>query len=145
MTKKQEYNCILYEVGDKVIERYGDTDEVLEIELVDLKYVGVFPCQFLKFKGKAFDSTHFSNLFEPAEETIEKYKSGFNYFNELKPISKPGSSFKQKRIKTEFTFKRREKKEDIDLTDESVFTTKVIKRTFVPPPIKKDVGDNENN
>jgi len=40
MAKQNLYNCILYEVGDKVKERYG-SEEVLEIESTNLKYVGI--------------------------------------------------------------------------------------------------------
>lgn len=144
MAKKYNYNCILYEIGDKVIEKYGESNEVLEIENTELKYIGVYPCLFLKFKGKEFDNTKFSNLFEPAEETIEKYKDGLKYFEEVKVTVKTGST-KKTNSKSAFTFrpKRAEKKEEIDLTDESIFKTKVIKSTFFKPPIRKESGSNE--
>ena len=83
MTKRQDtYNCILYEIGDKVREKYGG-DEILEIEAADIRYVGIFPTQFLKFKGKPINVGAFSNLYIPAAETIEKYKDGLKRYNEV--------------------------------------------------------------
>jgi len=148
MKNKVEYVCILYDVGDKVIEKYGNTQEILEIESTDLKYVGIFPCLFLKFKDKPFSPNHFSNLFIPAEETVEKYKDGLKYFIETKVTSPNSKITTNKRSKTKdtFTFRpKREKKEDIDLTDENVFRTKIIKRSSFQPPITKNNGDNNNN
>jgi hypothetical protein len=87
MAKKSDYKCTLYEKGDKVKSRFKnlfDTDIVLEIEDTELKYVGIFPTQFLKFKGKSRDITDLSNYYEPTLETIEKYKDGFKYFDEVK-------------------------------------------------------------
>ena len=87
MVKKSDYKCVLYEPGDKVKARYKnlfDEDIILEIEATEVKYVGIFPTQFLKFVGKKADITDLSNYFEPAGETIDKYKDGLVYFNEVK-------------------------------------------------------------
>jgi len=119
--KKQDYNCVLYEPGDKVVERYG-SDEIFEIESTELKYIGIFPCLFLKFKGVSYDSTKFSNLFIPAAETIEKYKDGLKYFNEVTVTNKI-----EKRIKSSVTFKK--PKQSNVLTEEDL-KPKVITKGF---------------
>ena len=87
MSKKEAYNCILYEPGDKVKAKYG-SEEILEVESTNIKYIGIFPTQFLKFKNRVEDIGDFSNLYIPADETIEKYKDGLKYFEEVK-IKKP--------------------------------------------------------
>jgi hypothetical protein len=81
------YNCILYEPGDKVREKHGE-DEVLEIEATRIGNVGLFTCQFLRFKDKEDDIGCFSNLYIPVGETIEKYKDGLKYLDEVKVRSK---------------------------------------------------------
>ena len=87
MSKKEAYNCILYEPGDKVKAKYG-SEEILEVESTNIKYIVIFPTQFLKFKNEPEDIGTFSNLYIPADETIEKYKDGLKYFEEVK-IKKP--------------------------------------------------------
>ena len=88
MSKKEAYNCILYEPGDKVKAKYG-SEEVLEVESTNIKYIGIFPTQFLKFKNKVEDIGDFSNLYIPAGETEEKYKDGLKYYEDVKVKTKP--------------------------------------------------------
>lgn len=127
MARRDSYNCILYEIGDKVMEKHGST-KVLEIEAVNLKYIGIFPTQFLKFKDKPIDIGAFSNLYIPAAETIEKYKDGLKYYNEVKvdayrehKRNEKGITFKNPLLKD-----RRFKEKEIDLTDETIFKTRII-------------------
>ena len=86
MAKNQTYRCVLFEKGDKVIPKYSELFEkvVLEIEDTELKTVGIFTVQQLKFKGKPLDITDLSNYYEPAAESIEKYKDGLKYYNDTK-------------------------------------------------------------
>jgi hypothetical protein len=123
MAKKSSYNCILYEIGDKVMAKYGTT-EVLEIEAVTLKYIGIFPTQFLKFKNKPIDIGAFSNLYVPAAETIEKYKDGLKYFNEVTVTKQIQKGIKVHTLLAKQL--RKKEKEEIDLTDETIFKTRVI-------------------
>jgi hypothetical protein len=126
MAKKGSYNCILYEIGDKVVEKYG-SNEVLEIEAVDLKHVGIFPTQFLKFKDKPINVGAFSNLYIPAAETIEKYKDGLKYFAEVTVKRQDTQTQKGNRVHSMLAKQLRKKeKEEIDLTDETIFKTRVI-------------------
>jgi len=87
MANKSNYQCVLYEPGDKVRSRFltlfGD-DDIQEIESTEFKHVGIFPCLFLKFVGKANDISDLSNYYLPAAETVEKYKNGLVYYNEVK-------------------------------------------------------------
>lgn len=129
---KQNYNCILYDIGDKVCEKHGIyPNEILEIEVTDLRYVGIFPTLFLKFKDKELDIGHFSNLYLPAEETIDKYKDGLKYFNEVKVNVKSST-------KSNITFTRKFKQDN-------ALTAEDLKPHFVPvgtfnarPPIKEN-------
>lgn len=82
MAKRSDYRCVIYEKGDKITARYGN-GVVYEVEDTELKFVGEFPVLFLKFVNKEQDITHTSNLYIPAEETIEKYKDGFKYYNNV--------------------------------------------------------------
>lgn len=127
MTKQNSYNCVLYEVGDKVKERYGN-EEVLEIENTDLKYVGIFPTLFLKFVGKPLDVGHFSNLFIPAAETEEKYKDGLKYFEEVKVHPDKRGFRDHTRSYQSITFKRFNPKAYV-LTEEDL-KPKIIKPGF---------------
>jgi len=140
MSKKETYNCILYEIGDKVKEKYG-SDEVLEIEFTDLRQVGIYPTLFLKFKGKELDPTNFSNLYIPAEETIEKYKDGLKYFNEVKVKSQTEKrGFRDHtRSHESITFTRRFNPKTDKLTEEDLRPKIAPKGLFIGrPPIKEN-------
>lgn len=132
---KNTYNCILYEPGDKVQEKYGES-EILEVESADIRYVGIFPCQFLKFKDKPFDSGQFSNLFIPAEETIEKYKAGLKYFQET--TVKVNADKRPKKVTTIDTSERLArqllKKGENILTEEDLKPRVIPKGMFVTKP-----------
>lgn len=144
MAKKSSYNCILYEIGDKVVEKYG-SNEVLEIEAVDLKHVGIFPTQFLKFKDKPINVGAFSNLYIPAAETIEKYKDGLKYFAEV-TVKKRTDELIQKgnRVHSMLAKQLRKKeKEEIDLTDETIFKTRVIPAGMFKTKPKENGTENK--
>lgn len=144
MAKKSSYNCILYEIGDKVVEKYG-SNEVLEIEAVDLKHVGIFPTQFLKFKDKPINIGAFSNLYIPAAETIEKYKDGLKYFAEI-TVKKRTDELIQKgnRVHSMLAKQLRKKeKEEIDLTDETIFKTRVIPAGMFKTKPKENGTENK--
>ena len=83
MAKNNDYNCIIYDIGDEVIEKHGD-GEILEIEATRIGQVGIFQCQFLRFKGKKDDIGCFSNLYIPAGKSIEKYKDGVKTLDSVK-------------------------------------------------------------
>jgi len=139
---KKDYHCILYDIGDKVKPKFGTLfpdDPALEIEDTELKYVGIFPTLFLKFKGKAKDITDLSNYFVPADETIEKYKDGLVYFQEEKVgIAKKQSSTKAG-AKTHITFQRRFNPKVDTLTEEDLKPKVMPKGLFSGrPPIKKE-------
>lgn len=134
MAKGNSYNCILYNIGDKVMEKHGST-EILEIEATDLRYVGIFPCLFLKFKDKPEDIGNFSNLYMPAGESIEKYKDGLKYFNEVKVLKQKEQSVKGSRVLSGFT---RRVKQDNTLTAEDLAPVRVPKGTFTSgTPLKE--------
>jgi len=144
MGNKSSYNCILYEVGDKVVEKYG-SDEVLEIEAADVRNVGIFPTQFLKFKGKPIDVGAFSNLYIPAAETVEKYKDGLKYFDEIKIKSFANKQFKKGAKVHSMLAKQllKKEKEEIDLTDETIFKKRYVPAgTFKVKP--KDDGEKND-
>ena len=141
MGKQNSYSCILYEVGDKVMEKYGTT-EVLEIEAVTLKHIGIFPTQFLKFKNKPTDIGAFSNLYIPAAETIEKYKDGLKRFKEDTVKSAKDSSKNGTKIHS-ILAKRLKEKEVIDLNDETIFKTRVIPAGMFKTKPKENGKENE--
>ena len=144
MGKRDSYNCILYEVGDKVMEKHGST-KVLEIEAINMRYVGIFPTQFLKFKNKPIDIGAFSNLYIPAAETIEKYKDGLKYFAEV-TVKKRNDELIQKgnRVHSMLAKQlRRKEKEEIDLTDETVFKTRVIPAGMFKTKPKENGTENK--
>jgi hypothetical protein len=143
MAKKGSYNCILYEIGDKVVEKYG-SNEVLEIEAVDLKHVGIFPTQFLKFKDKPINVGAFSNLYIPAAETIEKYKDGLKYFAEVTVKRQDTQTQKGNRVHSMLAKQLRKKeKEEIDLTDETIFKTRVIPAGMFKTKPKENGTENK--
>jgi hypothetical protein len=143
MAKKSSYNCILYEIGDKVVEKYG-SNEVLEIEAVDLKHVGIFPTQFLKFKDKPINVGAFSNLYIPAAETIEKYKDGLKYFAEVTVKRQDTQTQKGNRVHSMLAKQLRKKeKEEIDLTDETIFKTRVIPAGMFKTKPKENGTENK--
>lgn len=143
MAKKSSYNCILYEIGDKVVEKYG-SNEVLEIESVDLKHVGIFPTQFLKFKDKPINVGAFSNLYIPAAETIEKYKDGLKYFAEVTVKRQDTQTQKGNRVHSMLAKQLRKKeKEEIDLTDETIFKTRVIPAGMFKTKPKENGTENK--
>jgi hypothetical protein len=143
MAKKSSYNCILYEIGDKVVEKYG-SNEVLEIEAVDLKHVGIFPTQFLKFKDKPINVGAFSNLYIPAAETIEKYKDGLKYFAEVTVKRQDTQTQKGNRVHSILAKQLRKKeKEEIDLTDETIFKTRVIPAGMFKTKPKENGTENK--
>jgi hypothetical protein len=127
------YNCILYDPGDKVIMKHG-SNEILEIEATRMSTVGIFTIQLLKFKGKPDDVGCFSNLYIPTGETEEKYKDGVKRLEEVKVKSK----------QIEYGIRVHEKlarkiKEDNTLTAEDLKPTIVPKGMFnARPPIKEN-------
>ena len=128
MAKKSDYKCTLYFKGDKVKSRFKnlfDSDIVLEVEDTELKYVGIFATQFLKFVSRPRDITDLSNYFEPALETIEKYKDGLKYFEEQK-VKTIGEKSMNTGAKVHSSFGRRVK-QDNTLTEEDL-KYKIIKR-----------------
>lgn len=135
---KSEYKCVLYETGDKVQLKYPKPDDKIEIETIEsteFKYVGIFPTLFLKFVGKPHNISNLSNFYIPAEETIEKYKDGFNYFEEV-VIRKTGTKSSTKsttpKAKVLGGFKVPKKDEVIDLNDEQVFKPKIMTFNKLP-------------
>jgi hypothetical protein len=135
MAKKSTYNCILYDIGDKVKEKHG-SDEVLEIENATVRYVGIYPCQFLKFKNKEDDPGNFSNLFIPAAETVEKYKDGLKYFEEVKVKTKQND----KSIKT--GTKIHEQLAKVIRAKSNVLTEEDLKPRVVPVGMFKTKSSN---
>ena len=143
MGRRDSYNCILYEIGDKVMEKHGST-KVLEIEAVNLKYIGIFPTQFLKFKDKPIDIGAFSNLYIPAAETIEKYKDGLKYFAEVTVKRQDTQTQKGNKVHSMLAKQLRKKeKEEIDLTDETVFKTRVIPAGMFKTKPKENGTENK--
>lgn len=135
MAKKQsDYNCILYDPGDKVIDKHGNT-EVLEIEATRITTVGIFTIQLLKFKGKPDDVGCFSNLYIPIGETEEKYKDGVKRLEEVKVKSK----------QVDYGIRVHEKlarklKKDNTLTSEDLKPKIMPRGTFTArPPIKENI------
>ena len=143
MARRDSYNCILYEIGDKVMEKHGST-KVLEIEAVNLKYIGIFPTQFLKFKDKPIDIGAFSNLYIPAAETIEKYKDGLKYFAEVTVKRQDTQTQKGNKVHSMLAKQLRKKeKEEIDLTDETVFKTRIIPAGMFKTKPKENGTENK--
>jgi hypothetical protein len=146
MAEKPKYKLVLFDKGDKVRPKNKDLFDqqpVYEIEDTELKYVGVFPTLFLKFVGKPKNITDLSNYFEPAAETIEKYKDGLIYFNESKVNKKQESKTGTKSSANVHGFTGRSRaKQDNTLTEEDL--KPVVRRLgfTAPPPIKKN---DENN
>lgn len=142
MAKQSSYNCILYEVGDKVKEKYG-SEEILEIEATDIRTVGIFPTQFLKFKGKPINIGAFSNLYVPAAETIEKYKDGLKRYNEI-IVKKNNDKIKfGNKVHSLLAKQLRKEKEVIDLSDETIFKTRVIPAGMFKVKPKENGKENE--
>jgi hypothetical protein len=103
MPKQTNYNCILYDPGDKVQDKHGD-GEVMEIEAVRFSTAGEFTIQLLRFKGKNDDIGCFSNLYIPAKETIEKYKDGLKYLDAVRvKVQSPSRTKTVKQPKVEQT------------------------------------------
>lgn len=144
MGNKNTYQCVLYEPGDKVVSKFktlfGDAD-IMEVESTELKYVGIFPCQFLKFVGKGRDITDISQYFVPAKETVEKYKNGLNYFNDPKVTVKVERASKDKKttvgvIGSSFA---KQLKRDNTLTEEDLKPRVIPFGTFnAKPPVKEN-------
>lgn len=139
---KSTYQCVLYDKGDKVQSKFPTLFEkpILEIEETYFTYVGIYPTLILKFVGQPKNITDLSNYFEPAGDTIEKYKDGLVYFKETKAGTAKTTTAKGIKTRSEITFKRPNKNEPIDLTDETIFKTRYVsKGTFSgQPPIKKN-------
>jgi hypothetical protein len=90
MAKKIKYRCVLFEQGDKVKLKFPanyDDNPTRVVEETRLTMVGTFITQFLAFYDVP-DVLNVSNQYEPAEETIEKYKSGLIYYDENPHINK---------------------------------------------------------
>ena len=121
------YRCVLFEKGDTVVYRHGELFEktILTIEDTELKQVGIFMIQQLKFVGRPVDITALSNYYEPVGESAEKYKDGLKYYNETKAkvmqekATKTGS-------KVHSGFGRRIKQDDTLTEDDLKF--KIIKK-----------------
>lgn len=136
---KSEYKCVLYEAGDKVELKYANSENESKVQIVEsteFKYVGIFPTLFLKFVGKPHNISDLSNFYIPAEETIEKYKDGLNYFQEV-VIRKAGTKSSTKsnatpKAKVLGGFKVPKKDEVIDLNDTEVFKPKVMSFANLP-------------
>lgn len=134
MAKQNNYNCILYEVGDKVIRKYGNT-EILEIEETRLAIIGQFTCQFLKFKDKNEDIGAFSNLYLPADD---KYKDGLKYLDEVK-VTKLQNRSVNAGIKIHERLAKKLLKSNV-LTEEDLKPVVVPRGMFnTKPPIKENV------
>lgn len=91
MAKKIKYRCVLFEQGDKVKLKFPadyNDNPTRVVEETRLTMVGTFVTQFLAFYDVP-DVLNVSNQYEPAEETIEKYKAGLNYYDETPRVSKP--------------------------------------------------------
>jgi hypothetical protein len=132
MTKQSTYNCILYEPGDKVIEKHG-SDEILEIEATRMSTVGIFTIQLLKFKNKLDDVGCFSNLYIPTGETETKYKDGIKRLEEVrvKKQIEHGTKIHKKLA--------RKIKEDNTLTAEDLKPVIIPRGTFnARPPLKQE-------
>ena len=136
MAKKDNYLCVLYEPGDKLVEKHG-TDEIKEVESAEIRYVGIFPTQFLKFRDKPANICDLSNYYRPVEETEEKYKDGFNYYVEGKVTKqkKANTTTGTTKANNHLANALRRVKRDNTLTEEDL---KPLRRTFgTPPPIKE--------
>ena len=134
MAKQNNYNCILYEAGDKVIRKYG-SDEVLEIEETRLATIGQFTCQFLRFKDKTEDIGAFSNLYIPADD---KYKSGLKYLDEVK-VAKMQTKQVNAGTKVHERLARKLLKSNV-LTEEDLKPIVVPRGMFnAKPPIKENM------
>lgn len=134
MAKRESaYNCILYEPGDKVVEKYGD-DKIREIEAVRFSTVGVFTIQILKFKDEPESSGDFSNLFLPIGETELKYQNGFKFLEEVK-VKSPTTTFRKPKQVRE----PKDKDGKVILTEEDIRPKYVSANFFNRNPIiKKD-------
>lgn len=142
---KSTYTCILYEQGDKVVDKHKG-GETLEVESTDVRYVGIYPCQFLKFKDKDINIVDISNFYIPAEETIEKYKNGLNYFIETNVrVQAKGTQGKASkatpRVHSAFA-KQVRKKVDNTLTEEDLKPKVMSRASFMSSPLKKKDESN---
>lgn len=141
---KSDYSCILYEVGDKVVDKHDD-GEILTIEATDIRNVGIYPTQFLKFVGKPFSIIAISTLFIPAEgtETAEKYKDGLIRMGIAGTVKKKAKAAANVGAKAhERLAKALKRTKDNKLTPEDLQPV----RRFIPQiPIKKKDVDSSNS